>query len=213
MSENGSALGRLLALSPGALAPSRLSLRDEIRRLIGEHGQEAIEAELKEQTKRKRGRKPDPDWKLLRPIITTDAELWLQGEDPTGSPRTNYAIAAAVAESNPGHSAAATHRRIMRKLAKSRRFLYLATAANMTRSDYAFRQHLRALEELAELGDGIWDNVLSRARAELERYRERHGEPDPALSFAAIEGANRNALLPPSTGLAGLLGMFGNPGR
>src|SRR5689334_22775421 len=81
--------------------PAPPTLEQEIGRLIAKHGKKAVRAATKELTKSKRGRKPDPDWPLLMPLIQEDAELWLKGHDPTRKPRTNYAIARAFADQHP----------------------------------------------------------------------------------------------------------------
>lgn len=206
---------------PGALHPNNAlapfaapTLDQEMRRLVGAYGREAVRAAARAATAGKRGRKPDPDWKLLRPIIEEDAELWLNGQEAALRERTNYKIAQAFAAEYPGHSAPATFRRIMRKLAKSRELFVLVSAMEKSHSNYPVAAYVRALEALVDTGAAeFWSSMLARARGEIERYRDREGDADPALSFAGIEEANRNApaLLPSFLGLSGLLGMFGNP--
>lgn len=204
---------------PGALAKvlsayEHRALDDALEQLIRAHGKQAVRTRAWELTKSKPGRKPDPDWKVLWPIIQEDAELWLHEHETALAKRTNYKMAQAFAAEFPGHSALSTHRRIMGKLAKKRRIFMLIAAEHQSRSDFPFNAHLRALEALAKCGrHEVWDAMLGRARAELDQYRERYADPDPTLSFAAIEEANRNFFLSPPSGLAGLLGALGNLSR
>jgi hypothetical protein len=190
-------------------APAPPTLEQEIRRLVAAHGKEAVRAMVHELTKSKRGRKAEKDWPLLRPIIEGDAQLWLGGQEPTRKPRTNYAIAQAFAKGKPGHSPAATQRRIMSKLRKHRRFFFLVTAEQIGRSGCPCAAYMRTLEALVACRvHPVWSGMLANAQEALERYREQHGEPDLKMSFAEIEKRSlhsNNAL----GGLAGLLGIGG----
>lgn len=204
---------------PGAIARvlkayEHRALDEELTRLITLHGKEAVRERAKELTKLKAGRKPEPDWKLLRPIIETDAELWLDGKHAELRKRTIYKIAQAFAAAVPGHNPTATHRRIAKKLAANRQLLIMMTAVGKSRADYPLAAHLRSLKALAECNHHqVWDDKLAMVAAEVEKYRERMGEPDPTLSFAAIEEANRNALAPLPGTLGGLFGMLATDGN
>lgn len=192
---------------------------DDIRRAINRYGAEAVRHAVKTATKAKRGRRLEPDWPELRQVIEADARDWLAGGDPF-SARSNYAIAKAFAERNPGHSIVSTHKRIERKLSKrpfDRQWLTLVTAENLSCDDYPYTAHIRALRALAELpepsGLNLWKSFLDQALSTLADYGVREGKlPPEEMTFSEVEEAVRRGslaalLAPPQRG-----GMFGLAG-
>lgn len=187
---------------PNALAPLAMpqmdlvgpTVNDDIRRAIWRYGAEAVKNAVKEETKAKRGRKQERDWPELREVIQSDARDWLQGIDPFAA-RSNYAIAKDFAERRPGHNTISTHKRIERKLSKrpyDRRWFTLVTAENLSRDAFPYAAHLRALEALTDLPEGmtaqVWQTWLDRARATLADYEAREGEAPPAeMTFREVE--------------------------
>lgn len=190
---------------------------DDIRRAIGRYGAEAVKKAVKEATKAKRGRKPEPDWPELLEVMKADAREWLAGNDPFTA-RTNYAIAKDYAERNPGQSAASTHQRIEGKLSRKpygRRWYVLVLAENLSRDNGPHEAHLRTLEALSGLPESerpdLWKFSLDRARATLADYEAREGHPPPAkMTFREVEEAVQKGSLvgllaaPPKMG-----GLFG----
>lgn len=214
MSDN--ALGGPASSLPGA--PPKFDLvgptvDDDIRRVINRYGREAVKSAVKQLTKPRRGRPKINDWRELQSVMDTDAREWIEGGDPLDA-RTNYAIAKQFAEANPGQSAISTHQRIERKLARKpydRRWYMLVTAETMTRDNYSWKQHIRALEGLLETDTHpVWANMLERATSDATDYQSKFGEP-PAdlLTMRQVEEGAREAMFPLSQlakgGLAGLI--------
>lgn len=205
---------------PGSLAPKMdlvgPTAADDVRRAIGRYGADAVKAALKDATKAKRGRKLEPDWVKLAPIFKADARRWLDGGDPF-TERSNYSIAKEFAEKNPGQSAVSTHQRIERKLRKSRQRVTLITAENISRNEFSYLAHLRAMEALAALPKrGAWPDLYpqmrDRARAKVADYEAREGSPpDAKMTMKEVEDAverrTREALRAPSIP-AGLFGQI-----
>jgi hypothetical protein len=168
---------------------------DDIRRAITRYGADAVKAAVRDATRAKRGRKLEPDLQLLADVFKDDARKWLAGGDPFAE-RTNYAIAKEFAERHPGQSAVSTHQRIERKLAKDdcRRWVTLATAESLSRGEFPYTAHLRALEALSALppsrSPDIWQNFLDRARAKIADYEVREGKtPAATMTMKQIEDA------------------------
>lgn len=168
---------------------------DDIRRAIARYGVDAVKRALKDATKAKPGRKLEPDLLKLAPVFKTDARRWLEGGDPF-SERSNYSIAKEFAEEHPGQSVVSTHQRIERKLAKDGKRLRttLITAENISRDEFPYTAHLRALEALAALPSRGWldlyPTMLDRARAKVADYEAREGKPpEPAMTMKQIEDA------------------------
>jgi hypothetical protein len=190
---------------------------DDIRRAIQRYGAEAVKSAVKEATKAKRGRKREPDWPELRDVIDADAREWLAGGDPFAA-RSNYAIAKAFAERNPGHSVVSTHKRIERKLSKGphdRRWFTLVTAEMLSRDNFPYMAHLRALKALADLpeasGRQIWKSMLDRMQSTLVDYGIREGElPPDEMTFQEIEEAVRKGGLSALSALPDGGGSFGS---
>jgi hypothetical protein len=218
-SEKRGATGFQVNAFTGALAPKwdlvGPTVDDDIRRATLRYGPEAVKSAVKEATKAKRGRPREPDWPELRDVIKADALEWLAGGDPF-SARSNYAIAKDFAERNPGHSVVSTHKRIERKLSRGpydRRWFTLVTAENLSRDQFPYGAHVRALEAIASLPDiktaNVWQTWLERARSTIADYEVREGKPpDPLMPFKQIEEAVRNG------GLAALIAapsQFGLP--
>lgn len=186
---------------------------DDIRRAITRYGADAVKAAVKEATKAKRGRPLERDWYELRDVIQADAREWLAGGDPF-SVRSNYAIAKEFSERNPGHSVISTHQRVERKLSRGprgRRWWTLVNAEVLSRDDYPYAAHLKALEALAALPDGrtaeTWQWNLDRARSTIADFEAREGKsPEPSMSFRKIEERVRKG------GLAALIGLAPSEG-
>lgn len=193
---------------------------DDIQRAIARYGSDAVKAAVRSLTKPKRGRKPEKDWPELREFIEADARDWLAGEDPFAT-RTNYSIARAFAEKNPGHSAVSTHKRIERKLAKKpydRRWFTLVVAENLSRDSFPHAQHIRALKALAQLshdaGSKTWESSLKSALLTLADYEAKNGAPPPAeLSMDAVESASRHPVIsfPEPFRRGGMFGLLSAP--
>lgn len=201
----------LSALMPAPSPPPPPSLEQQILMLVGRFGAEAVKAALKAATKKPRGRVPERDWALMRDDFIQDARDWLEGRDPSG--RSNYSIAQRISREHPGHSAAATLRRIQRKLAAKRHLYTLYSAMPLAEKEYPFGAYFRTLEALAEAKeDEVWSRILEMHRQTLERYRELHGEPESTMTWAEIEAAPRYPVLSlGKLGSTGIGGMFGAP--
>lgn len=203
---------------------------DDIRRAIQRYGKEEVTRAVKAATRKKIGRKKEPDWSELRDIIESDARDWLAGKDPF-SERSNYSIAKEFAERNPGQSVISTHKRIERKLSRgphNRVWWTLVSAENQSRDRYPYLHHIRALRALADLPDDwsrdIFGFSLQKALQILSDYEAREGSAPPdAMTFAEVEAAvkaaaSQNALaqfgprrglfqgLPSSGEVSGLIG-------
>ncbi len=189
---------------------------DDIRRAIGRYGADAVKAAVKEATKAKRGRKREPDWPELRPIIEADARDWLAGRDPFAA-RSNYAIAKQFSERSPGHSIVSTYKRIERKLSRGphdRRWFTLVTAENLSQKVGSYLAHLRALKALSELPESahpdIWRFRLDRARATVADYEAREGKaPLAEMTIHEIEEAVQIAGLAAFNAPSQPRGLFG----
>ena len=186
---------------------------DDIRRVINRYGVEAVKGAVKHLTKPRRGRPKINDWRELQSVMETDAREWIEGGDPLDA-RTNYSIAKQFAEANPGQSAISTHQRIERKLARKpydRRWYMLVTAETMTRDNYSWKQHIRALEGLQDTDTHpVWASMLERAKSDAADYQSKLGEPPTdSLTMRQVEEEARKAMYPlgqlAKGGLSGLL--------
>lgn len=219
-------LTNLISAAPGGLGVKfdlvGPSARDDIRRAVNRYGREAVLEAVKAVTKSRRGRPKINDWIEIGHIIEADARLWLTGKDPFAA-RTNYAVAKDYADKNPGQSAVSTHQRIERKLAKKpygRAWYTLVTAEGLSRSEYSWRQHIRALEALIELDPkGLWAEFLRIIRAEIADYEIKIGSPPlDSLSISEVQDVARKAFKslmplgqakgPSSLGSSGLAGIL-----
>lgn len=184
---------------------------DDIRRAINRYGAQAVKDAVKRLTKPKRGRKAERDWPEIDKVIKEDARKWLEGGDPFAD-RSNYSIAQAYVNEHPGHSHAATQRRIMKKLAEKRVTFTLINAELIGRGGYPHEAYLRALRALTELRPdwGIWPRILSEAEANIADYTRKFGPIPPDMTMKEVEDGARNALLPasPTNSNSGLAGMF-----
>jgi len=183
---------------------------DDVRRAIGRYGAKAVKVAVIEQTKRKRGRPPEHDFRELRGVIELDARDWIEGRDPFKL-RTNYSIAQEFSQRCPGHNPAATQRRIMGKLSKKREWMMLVTAEQMTRAHYPYAENVRALNALIAYDSRWgWDTLLEIASKNIADYTSKLGAPVDELTMKQIEEGARNALLalrPPAQRQRG--GIFG----
>ena len=226
-SNKGTALQPQVNALTGALTPKwdlvGPTVDDDIRRAIWRYGADAVRAAVKEATKAKRGRPREPDWPELREVIHADALEWLAGGDPFAA-RSNYAIAKAFAERNPGHSVVSTHKRIERKLSRGpydRRWFTYITAENLSRDGFPYAAHIRALAAVASLPDTrmaeVWSRSLERAQSTLADYEAREGQaPAASMSFAEVEAAVQQMesaapLASPKSG--GIFGLAGPTAR
>lgn len=199
-SEERGALQLYANAPPDELAPKwdlvGPTANDDIRRAVSRYGAEAVKSAVKEATKAKLGRKRMRDWPELREIIEVDARAWLAGEDPFAA-RSNYAIAKMFAERNPGHSVISTHKRIERKLSQrpfDRRWYTIVAAESLSRDDFPYAAHIRALSALAELpepaGSVMWRTWLAEALSTLADYEAREGHPPVCkMTFLQVEEA------------------------
>lgn len=163
------------------------SLDEQLRNLVAMHGADAVREAAKSATAKKKGRKPEKDWLGLRPWVEQDAEDWLHGRDPMAI-RSNYAVAQAFAEAQPGYSRYATKERIERKLREKRRWFMLVRAWERAEAEFPFEVYVRSLRELDKGTPGyVWAKLLETALGKLARYREQFGEPSPEKSFDTIE--------------------------
>lgn len=183
---------------------------DDLRRIIRRYGREAVLEAVKRESKRKRGRKAEPDWPELSKTLMEDAKLLLEGGDPF-TERSSYSIATAYAEANPGHSRAATHRRILRKLSEKRVILTLLHAHQISDTHYPFQAHIDLLKRIsAERPDWAWDDVVASAEAAVRDYAAKHGPPDPQMTMKAIQDGAQSILLPEPGGIGRPVGgVFG----
>lgn len=194
------------------------TLDDQLASLVTRFGAEAVRDATKRATAKKRGRKPEKDWVGLRPWVEQDSDDWLNGRDAFAL-RSNYSIAKAFAEQNPGHNPFATKDRIERKLRELRRWYMLVNAFQLAETGYPLETYVRVLRELEQLQPGKhWAWFLERALGREALYRERFGEPAPEKSFQQLQDELE---VLPTNALAGLIGsttgrtgLFGsNKGR
>ena len=183
---------------------------DDIRRIVARYGASAVKDALSRQTKAKRGRKPEKDWPEIDKVLKEDARLFLQGGDPFAS-RSNYSIAQTYAAAHPGHSHAATQRRIMKKLAEKRVMFTLINAEIIGRDCYPHGGYLRTLRALiAALPTwDAWRSILSRAESSLADYAQKLGPVPESMTMKEVEEGAMKALIVPLTpngrSLAGII--------
>ncbi|WP_288459308.1 hypothetical protein [uncultured Sphingomonas sp.] len=183
------------------------TLDDELRSLVTRYGADAVREAAKKATAKKRGRRPERDWPLLRPWLDQDVEDWLAERDPFAA-RSNYLIAKEYAAKHPGHNPIATAERIERKLREKRRWMLFAVALGRTDKGWPISVYLKACEGLIEEGGSRdWSFLLDRPRGVLARYEERFGNDATALSLDEMEEALRQPL--PTLGGGVLGGLFG----
>jgi hypothetical protein len=163
-------------------------LDSAIRALISRHGEEVVREAVSKATKKKRGRKPERDWPLLAENMRLDAIDWLEGLDPFKL-RSNYAVAKDFAKLHPGHNEIATKERIEHKLSKKRQRYMLIRATEIARKEYPYTEYLRAVEAMLKHDTPFetWHKPLEWDRKSVEDYRELIGDPDPSMTFHAIE--------------------------
>lgn len=167
------------------------AVEDDVRRLIGRYGAEAVKNAVRERTKPNRGAPPkDGDWRLLDEIFRQDALQWLDGGDPFAE-RTNYSIARRFAEQHPQSMSEfkSIRRRILRKLQDRRRYYTLVHAEIVSKDQYPFGDYLRVLGELVASGrlTVSWQTRLHLAEGSLADYTAKYGPPDAALTMQEIE--------------------------
>tara|TARA_B110001454_G_scaffold133413_1_gene124200 strand:- start:2896 stop:3561 length:666 start_codon:yes stop_codon:yes gene_type:complete len=189
---------------------------DDVRRIIGRYGAEAVKEAVKIQTKPKRGRKPEKDWPELKGVIESDAQDWLNGGDPFSS-RSNYSIAKDFADRNPGFSHPATMKRIERKLAQKRVWMTLVAAELSSYENYPYGVHIRTLEALSNAdAHPVWERIRDRAKSNVADYEAKKGElPPDHMSMKEVEETARSAVLTLNALAApkqskGLVGLFSN---
>jgi len=194
----------------GSRSADKLPLDSEIRRLINIYGKVAVRDATKRLTAMKQGRKPEKDWQELQEWIERDAHDWLDGRDPF-SLRSNYHLAQAISKAKPGHSQIATHRRLLRKLSHRRTLYMLMSAWDIAEESRPFADYFRVCETLAETGAVFAQTITNLAdsyRGQIERYRARFGEPDPAMTVKEIQKALLEPLKLAEFAKPGLLGLM-----
>lgn len=201
----------LMVTKPDTL-PAR-SLHEELRLLISRFGADAVRSAVSKLTKKSSGRNEERDWQKLQDVLDQDATDYLDGKDPFKE-RSNYAISKAFADKNPGHSQAATHRRIMRKLQMKRRLYFMIQAWQFCLRDRPFGDYFRVVSDFATF-DPKWGASMLKwsdnERGQLQRYRETIGEPDPAMTLPDIAlELNKHTMLIASQQQSRPQGMFGS---
>jgi len=161
----------------------------QLKTLVQRHGLSAVKDALSRLGQTKRGRRAEQDQIPLHDFTRLDAIDLLNGIDPY-TLRSNTHIANRVSQSDPGHSASATHRRIMRKLASDRKADAIRAAAIISYSEFPCADHVMASERLAAIDPAGIETVKTISET-LRLYRERFGEPHPAMTFEAIHRALR----------------------
>lgn len=188
------------------LALYNRSLDEQMRSLVARFGADAVRASAKRVTAKKRGRKAEKDWVGLKPWVSLDVEDWIHGRDPFAI-RSNYAIAKAYAEQNPGYNIVATNNRIERKLRELRRWMMLQHARIRSETECPLETYIRASRELVQLDPESSQFFLEHALGRLARYRERFGEPAPEKTLQQLEDELK-APVPTILGGGGLLGRY-----
>lgn len=182
---------------------------DDIRRIIGRYGAEAVKAAIEKATRRPRGRAPHKDWLKLTDFLDEDVQDWLDGRDPFVT-RSDYSIAEAFAAANPGQSHSATAKRIRKKLKakQARKVHVLARAWQTSRGAYPHGTHLRTLRALHAIHPaGPWGHFLSAAESFIADHSAKFGPPAEDASMEQIEKRASTPLSPIRTGL---LASFAN---
>lgn len=206
----------LLQLSQNAQAKFDLvgpTVDDDVRRMISRYGRDAVAGAMKRAIKVKRGRKAEADWPEIDKVLKVDARRLLEGGDPFAE-RTNYSIAKAYAERHPGHSHAATHRRILKKLADKRVLFTLINAYMIGEDEYPYAAYLSVLKMLAmEMPDMHWGDKLLRSEGYVNDYTAKHGAPADQLTMKEIEEGARSLLGLLAGGQMPLGALFGLAGK
>lgn len=203
----------LAPLSKTKFDPVGPTIDDDMNRLVARYGAAAVQKAAKRLAKVKTGRPRINDWRDLAPVISEHARLWLAGGDPFSSV-TDYRIAKAHAETFPGHDAHATFTRIQRKLKikpYGRQWHTLVRAEEISRKEYPYTEHLRAIEALADIQPDIewWRWWLSMRRSVLEKYRSIFGEPPADATMESIEQLVREGPKVDPAHVFPFTGMFG----
>lgn len=170
---------------------------DDVRRLIGRYGPEAVKAAVGRQTRRKPGMKLKGDWLVLDRFLKSDAKRWLEGGDPFKE-QTDFSIAKWFAENHRDRNVEleSTLRRIKRKLSKDRRYYTLVEAFWLSRDDCSHQMHLKALNELcsASRSNKSWRAAFVAAEGILSDYRAKFGDPPANMTMRELEAAAAEAL-------------------
>ena len=166
------------------------NIEDDVRRLLARYGSTAVTDTVRRLTKAKRGRRALKGWEYLMPWIEDDARQWLNGDDSFEVCRT-YNIAKEYAEQSPEHERILTIERVERKLRAKRyghRWFVLLRAMELSRDDYSYTQHIRALEALGTLeSSAVWRSNADRLRANVTDYIAKWGQPASDLTVKQIE--------------------------
>lgn len=160
----------------------------QIGALIKCHGIIALESALNRIARPRRGRKPEQDHIPLQEHTIKDAVDFLNGLDPLAL-RSNTSIANKASREHPGHSQSATHRRIMRKLAKDRTHEMLRAAMVISFDRFPYAKHLWAIDQLCER-DCQWIETQQSAQRLVAIYRSRFEEPPEAMTFQEMQLAS-----------------------
>lgn len=169
-----------------------LSASEAVQFLCLWFGDDVIKRAVKARTAPKRGRRKIDDWPALKAEYETDAREWLAGGDPFVR-RSNYQIAKALAQTQPGSSREATHERLENKMAKKphdRGWWTIIFAVQIGRNEYPYAAYLRAVEEYDALQGCGSTGGRDLAEATLRAYASYHGSlPSSRTTFREIEDA------------------------
>lgn len=164
-------------------------LDELIADLVNWYGPDAVRDAVARIAKKTRGRKMETDWDEISFTLEQDAHDWLSGKDPFKI-RTNYSIAKAAADANPGHSYPSTLRRLMGELAKRREHLVYLCAWSISQQHFPFDSFFRTINALNESDPsrgGYFKKSVQEKLGALAAYREQFGEPDQQMTFQMIE--------------------------
>jgi len=183
--------------SPGAMSEEgsvnlpEPDLRFELQKLQIRFGRAALIAELERMTKPPMGRPRLNDRERLTPQFEQDAWILLAGGDPYK--QTDYKIAKAHSEADPGHSRESTARRLRDYLKAHRADAVLFRVIVARPEDYPHAAYIRALRWPIPTKYTVPDalraaaaQLASDAEAAISGYREKLGEPPAAMTLAEI---------------------------
>ncbi|MDR6853612.1 hypothetical protein J2Y54_003132 [Sphingomonas sp. BE123] len=206
-----SGLNRVAKLLANPPAAGWHSLDAALERLVREFGAAEVRSAALRLTKQKRGRKAERDWPLLQEQMMRDARALLRGASAADLP-TNYAIATAFVEQNPGHNPASTHRRIMGKLTKGRDWITWYHVIDIAKKEEPFIAFFQASYRYPD-GLIFQEHRLreaDRMRGVLERYRGFYGEPPADMTMDAIEAKTKEPIQNPLMAFLPSLGFRGS---
>lgn len=201
----------LQSIGSAALNASSPTLDQEVQRLCLRYGKKEVAAALKKVRSSRVGRPPEPDNPALWDIAQADARDWLDGHDPFKL-RTNYSIAIAEADRNPGHNRDATKRRFERKLGKKRRFWMYLAAEQITRTEYSAIKRVEALRTAADDSSfPPFNDWADEVQIKIDDFEQRFPNEIGSKTVQEIEAALRPPV--PSGIFDDVLAQYGLLGR